>query len=193
MEKDIILEEKISKKYRHFLILLYEDSTSYDFKNVMSIVKAQKNYAYIKHLPESNEKKNHFHVILSFENATKKDTLSKKLGVAPNYIDEIKNFRSICRYLTHKDDDDKFQYDISQVVVSNCFERKFKKQYDDLESEDVIIDNIYNFIQCFSSSDVSYSEALRILIQFVNNHCYDTIYKRYRFEFIDYLKTCCNM
>lgn len=189
IENLTILEEKKSVKYRHWLILLYEDTTSYNFKEVLKIVKGQKNYAYIKHIPEANEKKAHYHVILSFENATKKDTLSKKLGVPSNYIDEIKNFRTICRYLVHKDDDDKFQYDLSQVFVSPCFERKFKKQFDDIESEDMIIDNIYNFIN--NLHKIEYSEALRVLIQYINNHCYDTIYKRYRYEFLDYLKSTC--
>lgn len=186
-----ILEEKSSVKYRHWLILLYDDSTSYDFKNVLQIVKGQKNYAYIKHMPEETEKKPHYHVILSFENATKKETLAKKLGIPSNYIDPIKNFRTICRYLIHKDDEDKFQYDLSQVRVSTCFDRKFKMQFNDIESEDMIIDNIYNFITKLSNE--KYIEAQRLLIQYVNTHCYDTIYKRYRFEFLDYLKNTCTM
>ena len=89
------LEEKQSKKYRHWIILLYEDSNSYNFKEVMRIIKSNKKYAYIKHFPETNEKKEHFHVIISLDNATKKSTLSKKLGIQENYIDEVKNLRSI--------------------------------------------------------------------------------------------------
>lgn len=185
------LEEKQSKKYRHFLILLYEDSTSYNFKEVLRIIKAQKKWAYIKHIPESNEKKEHFHVIISFDNAKKKSTLSKQLGIQENYIDEIKNFRSICRYLIHKDDDDKFQYDLSQVKISPLFERKFKLQFDDIKDEPIIINDIYEFIDRQPQNE-SYFDKLRDLIQYVNYNCYDTIYKRYRLEFIDYLKNTCN-
>lgn len=185
------LEEKQSKKYRHFLILLYEDSKSYNFKEVLRIVKSQKKYAYIKHIPESNEKKEHFHVILSFDNAKKKSSLSKQLGVAENYIDEIKNLRSICRYLIHKDDEDKYQYDLSQVIVSPLLERKFKMQFDDIKDEPFIINDIYEFIDR-QRNDICYFDKLRDLIQYVNYNCYDTIYKRYRFEFLDYLKNTCN-
>ena len=185
------LEEKQSKKYRHFIILLYEDSNSYNFKDVLRICKSQKKWAYIKHFPESNEKKEHFHVILSFENATKKDTLSRKLGVPSNYIDEIKSFRTICRYLVHKDDDDKFQYSLDQVQVSPLFQKEYFKQFDDIETEEEIINKIYLFIS--NLDNLNYSEALRVLIQYVNLHIYDRIYKRYRFEFLDYLKSTCNL
>ena len=183
------LEEKQSKKYRHWIILLYEDSKSYNFNEVFRIIKSNKKYAYIKHFPESNEKKEHFHIILSLENATKKDTLSRKLGVASNYIDEVKNLRSMCRYLIHKDDDDKYQYDINQVKVSPLFERQFKKCFDDIEDEPTIITNIYNFIDCIKESSLDYFMQLKSLIQYVNLNCYDTIYKRYRNEFLDYLKS----
>lgn len=191
MKNDIpILEEKSSKKYRHWLILLYEDTTSYDFKEVLRIIKSQKKWAYIKHIPESNEKKEHFHVILSFENATKKETLSKKLGVPPNFIDEIKSFRTICRYLIHKDDEDKYQYSLDQVKVSKLFEKEYKMQFDDILTEDEIIDKIYQFIDSISS--MSLTEALRLLVQYVNSNCFDRIYKRFRYEFNDYLKMTCN-
>lgn len=188
MNDDLILEEKVSKKYRHWLILLYEDSTSYDFKEVMKIIKAQKYYAYIKHDPESNEKKSHFHVILSFDNATKKTTLANKLGIQENYIDEVKNFRVICRYLTHIDDEEKIQYNIENVKISRPFERKFYKCYDDIENEEDMINNIYLFIDKLNDQNNNYYENVRLMVTYVNSHCYDIIYKRYRNEFLEYLK-----
>lgn len=54
---DVILEEKQPKKYRNWCFVLYEDSTSYDFVNVMRILKSHKKWAYIKHSPEENEKR----------------------------------------------------------------------------------------------------------------------------------------
>lgn len=185
-----LLEEKSSKKYRHWLILLYEDTISYDFKEVLRIIKSQRKWAYIKHYPESNETKEHFHVILSFDNATKKETLSKKLGVPANFLDEIKSFRTICRYLIHKDDEDKYQYSLDQVKLSKLFEKDFLKQFDDIETEEEILSNIYGFIS--NLDKMSYIEALKSLIYYVNIHCYDRIYKRYRYEFLDCLKISCN-
>lgn len=187
MDKELILEEKVSKKYRHWIILLYDDTTSYDFQEVLRIIKAQKKYAYIKHVPETNEKKPHFHIILSFENPTLKSSLAKKLGIPINYISEVKNLRSMCRYLIHKDDDDKIQYSLDQVKYSKMFEKEFLKQFDDLESEEEIIDNIYNFLD--NLKGCYYQDNLRNLILYVNTHCYDRIYKRFRFEFNEYLKS----
>lgn len=184
------VEEQKPKKYRHFIVLLYEDTTSYNFKETLRIIKSQKKWAYIKHMPESNEKKEHYHVILSFENAKSKKTLSNQINVPENFIDEVKSFRTICRYLIHKDDEDKFQYSLDQVIVSNAFEREFKKQFDDIETEDIIIDNIYKFIASISK-EYMFNESQRLLVQYVNQHVYDRIYRRYRFEFIDYLKSCC--
>lgn len=184
------LEEQKPKKYRHWLILLYNDTKSYNFDEVLRIIKSQKKWAYIKHFPESNEKKEHYHIILSFENATKKETLSNKLGVPMNYIDEIKNLRSMCRYLVHKDDEEKYQYSLEQVKVSRLFEKEFKKQFDDILTDDEIIDKIYCFIDSLSS--MTFSEGLRLLIQYVNSNCFERVYKRFRFEFTDYLKMSCN-
>ena len=185
------IEEQKPKQFRNWLILLYDDTISYDFKEVLRIIKGQKNYAYIKHLPEETEKKPHYHVILSFDNARTKSGLSNLLGVPENYFSEIKNFRSMCRYLVHKDDDDKIQYDLNQVIVSDSFKRKYYKQFDDLECEEDIINNIYDYLS--SLSVLPFHEALKELVRFVNMNCYDTLYKRYRPEFTDYLKSCCNL
>lgn len=185
-----LIEDVIPTKYRHWIILLYEDTSSYDFKEVLRIIKSQRKWAYIKHIPENDEKKEHFHVILSFDNATKQDTLAKKLGVPINFIRPIKSFRTICRYLIHKDDEDKFQYSLEQVKLSKLFEKHFLKQFDDIENEEEILSNIYSFIS--NLNNLSYIEALKSLIYYVNIHCYDRIYKRYRYEFLDCLKMSCN-
>lgn len=190
IDEGTCLEEQKPVRTRHFIILLYEDTTSYNFKEVLSICKSQKKWAYIKHFPESDEKKEHIHLILSFENQKYVSTLSKQLGVPEYFIKPIKNMRSICRYLIHKDDEEKYQYSLEQVKVSNAFEREFKKAFDDIETEDIIIDNIYKQIDSITKH-FQYHECVRLLIQYVNAHCYDTIYKRYRFEFQDYLKNCC--
>ena len=68
-------EEIDEKRYRHFMILLYEDTESYNFNDVLFDLKGSfKNYAYIKHLPEDNEKKEHIHFILSQDNTLRQNT-----------------------------------------------------------------------------------------------------------------------
>ena len=185
----VILEEIKPKKYRNWEILLYEDSYVYDFKEVMRILKSNKKYAYIKHLPEEDESKEHYHFILRLDNATKKSTLSNKIGVPENYISEIKSLRTMNRYLIHIDDEDKIQYDIPDVIISKPYQREYIKCFDDLLSEEEILEQIYQFIDTFRNLD--YFKCSRELVQFVNANCYDTIYKRYRPELTEYLKSVC--
>lgn len=184
------LEEQRPVRYRNYIVLLYQDTNSYKFDEVLRIIKSQKKWAYIKHFPESDEKKEHYHCILSFDNQKTQSALAKQLGIPEMFVKPVKNMRSMCRYLIHKDDEEKYQYSLEQVKVSNLFEREFKKQFDDIETEDQIIDKIYQFILSLANK-FQYPEMQRLLIQYVNSHCYERIYKRYRFEFTEYLKMYC--
>lgn len=188
MKKNLTNSEEIDeKRFRHFMILLYEDSEVYNFYDVLFDLKGSfKNYAYIEHKPENKEKKSHIHFILSLDNARSINSISKRLGIPSNYFQSIKSLRASCRYLTHIDFDDKLQYNLSDVIVSPSFSRKFYSSFDDLKTEQDIIDDIYLFID--SLTNYTFKDALKHLILFVNSQSYDTIYKRYRNEFIDYLK-----
>lgn len=187
---ETLTEEIDEKRYRNFIILLYEDSTSYNFEEVLFDLKGSfKNYAYIKHKPETSEKKEHYHFILSLDNARTISSLAKRVGVASNYFQPIKSLRASCRYLTHIDTEEKNKYNLSDVVVSNSFMRKFYGAYDDLKTEGDVIDDIYNYVEYITSTTGNVQEAIKELIMFVNKNNYDTIYKRYRVEFLEYLKS----
>lgn len=184
-------EEIDEKRFRHFMILLYEDSESYNFEEVLFDLKGSfKNYAYIIHQPESDEKKSHIHFILSLDNPRSINSLSKRIGIAPNYIQSVKSLRASCRYLTHQDNEEKIHYDLTDVIVSKSFARKFYASFDDLKTEEDVIEDIYLFIDTLEDS--SFKDAVKSLIVFVNSQSYDTIYKRYRYEFQDYLKLTIN-
>ena len=106
-------EEIEEKKFRNFMLLLYKDTTSYKFDDVLADLKGSfKNYAYIEHKPESNEKKEHLHFILSVDNPRSISGLSKRVGVPVYHIQNIKSLRQSCRYLTHRDNEEKIQYDL---------------------------------------------------------------------------------
>lgn len=188
MKKTETLSEEIDeKRFRHFMILLYEDSKIYKYDDILFDLKGSfKNYAFIKHEPEKEEKKEHVHFILSLDNPRSINSISKRIGVPPNYIQSIKSLRASCRYLTHQDEYDKKHYELADVKVSSSFSRKFYGAFDDLKTEEDMIDDIYLFID--SLVDFNYKDANRMLIKFVNSQAYDTIYKRYRYEFQDYLK-----
>jgi hypothetical protein len=57
----------------------------------------------------------HTHVILEYETPRKLSTIANLLNVAENFIEYGKSRNALLRYLTHKDDRDKFQYEEEEV------------------------------------------------------------------------------
>lgn len=180
-------------RFRLFQCILYPDTNTYDFKEVLRNLKSFREWAYILHdkdlkTDDTDTKKAHIHFLLHLDNAMTISALSKKTGIPENYIQNVRNERSMCRYLLHIDDEDKFQYDINDVKVSGQYERYFKKCFDDLETDDIIIGNIFSYINDLLSKHYTYSELLFNVVKYVNTNCYDRIYKRYRFEINEYIK-----
>lgn len=183
------LEEQIKQdRFRNFNVLLYPDTTSYNYNDVIFKLNEYKYFAYIEHKPETDEKKEHTHLFIHLDNACTKSSIANNLGIPQNFVQETKSVRSSCRYLTHIDYPDKIQYDYNQVHISTMFERRFKKNFEDLETEEQIINNIFEFIDTLHH-DYHYDYAVRVLIQWINLNVYDTIFKRYRSEFLVYLKS----
>lgn len=188
MENNLITsEQQIDTRKRTFLMILYPDTTSYNYNDVIAYIRSLKYYAFIKHEPESDEKKIHVHVLLKFTNASTIERISQNTGVPVQHIKYCKSFRQSCRYLTHIDWPEKIQYNIDDVVVSRGLQRAFYKEYEDIKTEEEIISDIYNYIDDLKEVE-SYKDKLKSLIVFVNSNCYDTIYKRYRSEFLNYLQ-----
>lgn len=182
------MEEIIDeKKYRNFMVLFYEESIHYNFNDVIFNLHSFKYYAYIKHLPETDEKTIHYHAFIRVDNATTESSIAKRLGIPKDKVQYVKNVRAGMRYLTHIDYEDKIQYSINDVKVSGLFKRKFLKSFEDVKTEEEIIQDIYYWLD--NSHFDSYYEKLKYFTMFINLNCYDTIFKRYRYEFIDYLKS----
>ena len=169
-------EEVIEKRYRHFMLLLYPEWKEY--KEIMQDIKGSfKNYAYINHMPESEEKKLHTHFLLSLDNPRTIESLSNRVGVPKNLIQPVKSLRASCRYLIHKDNDDKNQYELANVKVSKSFANTFFKAFDDLLSDEEILQNIYDFI--LDNKDLDKLELEIKLSLFVTHNAYDRVYKRF--------------
>lgn len=189
IKNDTSSEEVIEKRYRHFMILLYPEWQN--FKEILQDLKGSfKNYAYIKHIPEEEEKKEHIHFILSLDNPRTIDSLSKRIEVPSNLIQRIKSLRGACRYLIHKDNEDKYQYDLDQVIVSNSFKGSYFKSFDDLMSDEEILDNIYSFI--LDNKNLDSVELEVQLTKFVCSNGWDKIFKRYynSISKLIYYKSC---
>ena len=103
------------KKYYTFAMVLYKDSTSYDYKKIINYIeKNYKYYAYIEHKPDSEDGKKHTHVLMHFDNKRYNTGLAKELNIPSNYVVNA-NLIPYLRYLIHFDDEDKIQYSVDQV------------------------------------------------------------------------------
>lgn len=106
------------KKYYTFAMVLYKDSTSYDYYKVINYIeKNYKYYAYIEHDEDIDNKKEHTHVLVHFDNKRYNTGVAKELNVPSNYIVNA-NLIPYLRYLIHFDDEDKKQYSVDEVKGS---------------------------------------------------------------------------
>lgn len=177
-------EEIEEKRYRHFMLLLYPEWSN--FNDILQDLKGSfKNYAYIKHVPEEEEKKEHIHFILSLDNARSVTSLSKRLDIKSNLIQPVRSLRASCRYLIHMDSEEKFQYNLDQVICSKSFSSTYYKSFDDLLSDEEVLDNIYNFIESYKDLDKIKLEIE--LSKYVCANCFERVFKRYYNTIVKYI------
>lgn len=177
-------EEVEEKRYRNFMILLYPEWDN--FKDIMQDIKGSfKNYAYIKHIPEEEEKKEHLHLILHLDNPRSEQSLAKRLGIEKRFVGNVRSLRGSCRYLIHKDNEEKYQYNLDQVVVSKSFSSTYYKSFDDLLSDEEILDNIYAFIDQYQELD--FVELEVELTKFVCAQAFEKVFKRYYNSIVKYI------
>lgn len=136
------------------------------------------NYIYILHDRDTDEngkpKKEHYHVILRFNNQRNISTIAKKLGIGENNFYEIKSLTGQLRYLIHYDDDDKFQYDVSDVKGTLYMISKFKQSLKSSQDETSEVSLIYEFIENSQIDD------LHILLDYVlENNLYSSFRRNY--------------
>ena len=174
---------------RNYFILMYKDTTSYNYNDALRVLKGFKYWAYMEHQPEQDEKKEHTHFFLHLDNAMSIKRLSSQTGIPTRFFKVPRSIRSVNRYLIHKDDEDKIQYNIEDVNVSKNWQRNFNKCFDDLETEEEIIINIYNFIVNLRNSTNSYSNMLKSVMLWCYQNTYDSVYRRYKKEFDEYIKS----
>ena len=82
-----------------------------------------KKYAFIVHdkdtLDNGQPKKPHFHIVLTFSNATTSDVIAKTMQVEEQYINKIRTTtKSAMLYLVHRNDPNKYQYNPSEVIAN---------------------------------------------------------------------------
>lgn len=84
--------------------------------------------------PDGSSKKAHWHVVLSFEGKKSEEQVQKMLAPlhCPKPI-RVESIRGMVRYLIHKDNPDKYQYDQSGLVGFSGFNWEQYFDYADVE------------------------------------------------------------
>ena len=185
------IEDTGLDRARNYFILLYPDTTSYNYDEALRVLKGFKYWAYIEHKPEQDEKKEHTHFFLHLDNALTINSLVNKTGIPDRFFKVPRSIRSVNRYLIHIDDDDKIQYKQEDVKVSKCWQRSFDKCFDDTLTEEEQIISIYNAIDdiVLQNGHCNKSLLLKTLMLWTYQNCFDTTYRKYRKEFTDYLES----
>lgn len=154
----------IIAKFRSFACELYPDDIHH--LEILEYIKKYLNYAYILHdkdtytqdniddFVEKNKiqppwkvgdiKKSHYHVILKFKNPRSLDKLKKELGI--EHL-ETCNFYYYARYLIHKDNPRKFQYNENEIVtnIGLNIHNALKKDYNSQEQDTrLLLDYIFS-------------------------------------------------
>lgn len=151
------------KKYYTFAMILYKNSESYNYKEVIKYIeKNWKHYAYIEHDEDDENKKKHTHVLMHFDNKRYNTAISKEIGVPSNYIVNV-NLIPYLRYLIHLDDEDKKQYTIDEV--HGTLQNKLRSiltnnKLDEVEQVTIISSFIFE-----SSSWLSHTALLQYVLQ----------------------------
>lgn len=60
----------------------------------------------------------HTHVYIDYPTPRKITTISNLLGVEPNFVEMVKNKKGFLRYLTHKDEENKYKYNDDEVYTN---------------------------------------------------------------------------
>lgn len=167
----------MSKNVRayNWLLVLYPNEDESHKKALDYIISHYNNIAYINHdkdITESGElKKQHTHILISFDYQRWRNAIAEELKILPNYIEKCENMNMSLRYLIHYDNEDKAQYDINEVHgnLKQKLNNLLHKQ-DMSESEKILM--LMDFID-------SYNKKL-LLSDFIRYVCSLDMYDTYR-------------
>lgn len=126
-------------KSKYFCAVLYPDSKSYDIDNVIkALAKEHLTFAvspiHDQDVEEDGSpKKGHYHLLLIYSSATTLNNIKRWFKVCGLPESDLHSVR-VCasgvgyyRYLTHKDNPEKAQYNDNDIRIFNDFDELFKK------------------------------------------------------------------
>lgn len=126
-------------KSKYFCCILYPDSTTYDVDKVIkSLAEEHLTFAvspiHDRDIEDNGSlKKAHYHLLIAYSSATTLNNIRAWFNACGMPESELHSVR-VCasgvgyfRYLTHKDNPEKFQYNVNDIRVFNDSDELFKK------------------------------------------------------------------
>lgn len=162
-------DTRIQHRSRSWNLILYRDSDTYDFDEVIfNIMSKTDKYYIIEHQAEEETKKNHVHCVIYLKDAKTLSAVSKFFGVEENYFEPTKDITASVRYLIHADNPSKKQYSVDDVISND--RDGLKKYLSNKNSEGLIVlemlnklDSGFSFRRClqWACENNYYSEFRR--------------------------------
>lgn len=126
-------------KSKYFCCMLYPDSATYDVDTIIKALAEEHLTFAVSPIhdrdieDDGSPKKGHFHVLLAYNSATTLNNIRSWFNACGMPDGELHSVR-VCasgvgyyRYLTHKDNPEKAQYDDKDIRVFNDYDEVFKK------------------------------------------------------------------
>lgn len=111
-------------RYRRFCIELYPETESYNYEEVLQyLLQNSVTYSYIVHDRDEDDdgklKKAHVHMVIVRKNGCTCSALSKCTKIPCQFIEPCRKYIQAIRYLVHRDDPDKYQYNQLDVKTND--------------------------------------------------------------------------
>ena len=135
-------------KHRVFNLLIYPDSESYNYEEILSKCISEFNeYAYIFHDSDYTEtgelKKVHIHFVGRLQNPRSVHSLSKSIGLEENFFEVANSWKNSIRYLLHLDHNEKTAYTADKVYTNSDISRYLQNSEDELTQAETLLNYIF--------------------------------------------------
>lgn len=160
---------------RKFIALVYPDSTTYDYLEVLNNLRSFPEWAYILHdkdLKNDGEStKPHYHCIMRGRSSKPLQTAANTLGLPVQFVECAEKWDKSVRYLIHADDPDKYQYPHDAVTASFDWELCLLEPSERMASKGAEILNFLCETRCGS--------PLRLVSWSTTSGCYDEVVRHW--------------
>lgn len=153
------------KKKRNWAFILYPESAPVDWKDLLCSTGIPFAVSPLHNKDinsDGTKKKDHYHIILSFDGPTTYNNVKELTDSLNQPIPQpIESVRGYYRYLTHKDNAEKYQYSENEIQVCNGFDT-----LDILTNSEIscILKDIQNII--LDIGIVEYSDLMDYLLSY---------------------------